>query len=125
MVPLKIEKTKTTPSVILDSEKGIFEISGNSLPENAMGFYQPVTDWVNTYLSNPNPTTEFTFKMDYFNTASSKILFELIKLHKSIQTSGKTVVINWFYHEEDEDMLEAGQDYADLTKLPFEFKILT
>jgi hypothetical protein len=125
MEPLKIERTKTTPSVILDREKGIFEISGNSLPENAMGFYQPVVDWCNDYLTNANPSTEFNFKLDYFNTASSKILFELIKLHKSLLDSGKSIQINWYYHEEDEDMLEAGQDYADLTKLPFEFLILT
>lgn len=124
MAPLTIASTKSTPSVILDSSKGIFEIGGNSLPENAIGFYQPVIDWFNAYIVNPNPDTELIFKMSYFNTASSKIIFELIKMQQAIIKAGKTITIHWHYHEEDEDMLEAGQDYEDLSKVPFEFKMV-
>ncbi|MBO7596417.1 MAG: SiaC family regulatory phosphoprotein [Bacteroidales bacterium] len=29
------------------------------------------------------------------------------------------VVINWYYEEDDEDMLEAGEDYQSILKLPF------
>lgn len=121
MEALKIEGTKSTPNVILDKEKGIFQFIGNSLPENAMEFYKPVISWVTEYLADPNPSTELTFKLEYFNTASSKIIYELIKQHTSLKTGNKSIKINWYYSEEDEDMLEAGKDYAELTKLPFEF----
>jgi hypothetical protein len=29
------------------------------------------------------------------------------------------VVINWYYEEDDEDMLEAGEDYESIIKVPF------
>ena len=121
MEPLVIEGTKSTPNVILDKEKGIFQFIGNSLPENAMGFYHPIINWVTEYLTNPNPSTELTFKLAYFNTASSKIIYELIKQHVSLKNSPNAIKVNWYYSEEDEDMLEAGKDYQDLTKLHFEF----
>ena len=56
---------------VMDKEKNIFEISGKSLPEDVVDFYQPLLDWLNKYRSTPNPKTEFTFKLMYFNTASS------------------------------------------------------
>lgn len=124
MEALNINPTKSTPKVELDSSKGIFEIGGNSLPENAVGFYQPAISWITTYLANPNPDTQLVFKMQYFNTASSKIIFEIIKMHKSLPENGKTITVTWYYLEDDDDMLETGQDYAELTGLPFEYKIL-
>ena len=40
MTPLVIEpQDDTTPGVILDSQKGIFEIRGWSHPEDAISFY--------------------------------------------------------------------------------------
>jgi hypothetical protein len=121
MEPLVIEPTKSTPKVILDKEKGIFQFIGNSLPENAMEFYGPVVNWITEYIANPNPSTELVFKLEYFNTASSKIIFELIKQHTALKKSGNAIKVNWYYPEEDEDMLETGKDYEELTQLPFEF----
>jgi hypothetical protein len=121
MEPLVIEGTKSTPSIILDKGKGLFQFTGNSIPEDAMGFYQPVIGWVNEYLKIPNPNTELLFKMSYFNTASSKILFELIKQFVPLKSSENSIKVNWYYSEEDEDMLEVGKDYEELTNLPFDF----
>ena len=121
MESLVIDGTKSTPNIILDKEKGLFQFIGNSIPENAMGFYQPVVNWITEYLTNPNPTTEITFKLTYFNTASSKIIYEIIKQHVPLKNSQNTIKIVWYYSEEDEDMLEVGKDYEELSKLPFEF----
>ena len=33
--------------------------------------------------------------------------------------SGNEVAINWYYEEDDEDMLEAGEDYDAIIDLPF------
>jgi len=29
------------------------------------------------------------------------------------------VVINWYYEKDDEDMLEAGEDYESIIRVPF------
>ena len=38
-----------------------------------------------------------------------------------IDESGKELVVNWFFEEGDDDMMEAGEDYCDLLDLEFNF----
>ncbi len=123
MDPLIIEETKSTPRIEFDKNKGFFQIRGRSLPENVMVFYQPVIEWLQTYLENPNPTTVLIFELEYFNTASSKIVLEIIKLLKAPAANGIDVKVHWRYQEDDEDSLEAGQDYASLVNVPFIYSV--
>jgi hypothetical protein len=52
------------------------------------------------------------FRMTYFNTASSKCLFDIIEILFEYQSEEYgSVEVNWFYKEDDEDMYETGQDY--------------
>lgn len=120
-----IENTDCTPSVILNKEQGIFEITGKSMPENAYEFYEPVIEWMEEYLKNPN--TETTFKLDllYFNTASAKIYFDIFHMLEDAFLKGAKVKINWCYFEDDEDLQEAGEDFDQMTKIPFDFSVLT
>ena len=59
--------------------------------------------------------------MDYFNTASSKMLLEIFEKFKDMQEAGHKVSIDWYYQEDDEDMQDAGEDYADIVEVPFNF----
>jgi len=59
--------------------------------------------------------------MEYFNTASSKMLLEIFELFKNLHDSGNKVTVDWYYQEDDEDMQDAGEDYADIVELPFNF----
>lgn len=122
MEPLIIKATESTPSVTLDKANGIFEISGNSLPENVIAFYEPVFNWINNYITNPNPSTNFVFKLTYFNTASSKTIFSILSLLESLLNKGYKIQIDWCYMEIDEDTLDAGKEYAGVVKIPFNFK---
>lgn len=115
---LNLEGTEDTPKILLDKGNGIFEISGRSLPEDSAEFYQPVLEWLEEYQDNKNSTTEFVFKLEYFNTASSKLILDVLSNLEDIE--GTTVV--WYYHEDDEDMQEAGEEFSELVELPFEFK---
>lgn len=124
MQVINIEKTHNTPKVVLDKTKGIFKIEGKSLPEDVMSFYGPIINWLHEYLANPNPTTVLTFEMHYFNTASSKIIYEIISMLKEPFKSGKDVRVNWCYLEDDDDTLEAGKDYESLSKVPFDFSVI-
>ena len=44
MKSISIERTKLTPSVILNAKKGLIEIDGNSITDNAKEFYKPVLE---------------------------------------------------------------------------------
>lgn len=118
MDPLKISKTDDTPTIILDQSAGKFEISGRSLPEDSVEFYTPVFQWLEMYAKAPNPTTEFVFKLDYLNTASSKMIQDILSALEKI--NGARVV--WYFYEDDEDMEEMGQELSELVEIPFEYK---
>jgi len=124
MEVIKITGTDDTPSVHLEKDKGIFELSGRSLPEDVTAFYQPILNWIDEYIKEPNDKTEFTFKLEYFNTASSKIILDVLLKFEEIVEQGKQVVVKWFYNEDEEDMLEAGEEYADIVDVPFEYIVM-
>ena len=118
--PLKIEPTHKTPKVYFDPEKNIFELSGRSIPEDSVGFYKKILDWIEEYGSQPNPKTEFKFELEYFNTSSSKNILELLKKLEKIFQDGNDVRILWYYDEDDEDMEETGEDYQALLSVPLD-----
>jgi hypothetical protein len=115
---LKIEAKYDTPKVILDKSSGTFEISGRSIPEDAIEFYQPVLKWIEQYAKVSNPTTRFTFRLDYVNTASTRMIHQMILTLISI--TGMT--IEWLFKEDDQDMEEVGQDFSQLVGFPIEIK---
>lgn len=118
---INIKGTEDTPSVLLDKDKGIFEISGRSLPEDVTQFYQPVLDWIDAYAGEPNDKTDVMFKLEYFNTASSKVLLDVLLKFEEINDEHGNVTIKWHYHEDEEDMKEAGEEYEDIVTVPFEY----
>jgi hypothetical protein len=120
MEALDIQGTNDTPKVILDPETNIFEISGRSLPEDVVTFYRPVLDWLEEYKSEPLDYTEFVFRYIYFNTATSKLIQDVLIKLEELYEAGNNVQVMWFYEEEDEDMQDAGEEFMENTDVPFE-----
>ncbi|MCX8113126.1 MAG: DUF1987 domain-containing protein [Bacteroidia bacterium] len=117
---LVIEPTSKTPKVILNADLGIFEITGRSIPEDAIGFYRKVLDWIEEYSKSPLSETVFKFQLEYFNTSSSKCLLDIFRKLERMHKNGNKVQIRWHYDSDDEDMAETGQDYQALLDVPFE-----
>ncbi|ALO15406.1 MAG TPA: DUF1987 domain-containing protein [Salinivirga sp.] len=120
MEVIKIIGTDDTPSVTLDAQNEIFEISGRSLPEDVAAFYEPILDWLDRYAEEPNEKTVFNFKLVYFNTASSKLILDILLKLEEMHEDDKEILIRWHFPEDDEDMEEAGEEYADIVEVPFE-----
>lgn len=114
-----VEQSSKTPLINFESN-GNFELRGKSIPENTVVFYKPLFEWLDSYIQNPAATTVLNIQLDYFNTSSSKSIVDLFKKLELISKSGKSeTTINWLYYHEDEDMLEAGEDYKSIIKIPF------
>lgn len=125
MEPINIEGTAKTPNVVFDSSTGTFEIKGRSIPENSVEFYKPIVDWLDKYKENPLARTEVNIKLEYFNTSSSKCILDVFKKLEAIHKARNEVQINWYYEEDDEDMLEAGEDYESIIRVPFKMIQIT
>ena len=120
MNPIIINAAEDTPKITLDAANDIFEISGRSLPEDVVKFYKPILDWLDEYAKSPNAQTVFNFKLSYFNTASSKIILDILMKLEGMHEAGKNIVIRWHYPSDDEDMEEAGAEYAEIVDVPIE-----
>ncbi len=117
---LIIDGSNKTPTIKLYFETGSIEISGKSIPENSIGFYQPVYSWIDTYAAKPSSKTEIKIQLEYFNTSSSKCLLDIFRKFEAIKKSGKSdIEVLWHYEADDEDMMEAGDDYNSLVDLTF------
>ena len=121
METLSLQGSPKTPTVEMNAESGVIEIKGRSIPENSIDFYRPVVDWLDKYSENPANETVVNIQLEYFNTSSSKCILDVFKKLETVykKNGEKGVVINWYYEEDDEDMLEAGEDYQSIIKLPF------
>lgn len=119
MKPIRIKPTRNTPAVLLDPVRGVFKMYGRSSPENSLGFYEPIRSSLSRDIQTDS--LDIRIKMEYFNTSSSKCLYDIFKEIKYLSDQGKQVVVRWYYEEDDEDMMEAGEDYSDLLDLPFTF----
>ena len=121
MEKIVLEPTNETPKVLLDRENNVFEFSGNSLPEDVVTFYTPILNWFDQYAVSPNNRTELKFNLEYYNTSSSKMILKILEIFKNIHRKGFEVEVHWHFMEDDEDMIEAGEDYSENIKIPFRF----
>jgi len=117
MEDFKLEGSAKTPEIELKSS-GDLLIKGRSIPENSIEFYKPIIDWLDAYEESANANTVLMVQLEYFNTSSSKCILDVFKKLESL--SGTEISVKWYYEEDDEDMLEAGEDYEAIIDLPFE-----
>jgi len=131
MEKLIIEATVNSPRIVLDPEEKKFEFSGESRPENVRNFYLPVLEWLEKYtgkqsdLEEPErtPALDCLFNFEYFNSTSAKYILDIFKSLNALHSLGIDLDIKWFYEEDDEDMLEVGEEMSRMSKLKFEYVI--
>lgn len=114
-------KTSGKTPTIHFKATGELSISGRSIPEDSRTFYEPVFTWLELLKANLPRKIHLSVKLEYFNTSSSILLLtlfnNLVQLHQAQQTEVK---ITWIYHDDDDEMHEAGRDYKSILKVPFE-----
>jgi len=120
MENLLIEGTKQTPEIDFNASTGILKLEGRSIPENTFEFFTPVLNWLDEFAAVAPDKVVAKINLEYFNTSSSKYILEVLKRLKTYLNDGKDVLVEWYYEEDDEEMMETGEDYEDVSGLPFE-----
>lgn len=115
MGPLHIAATAKTPEITFHAEEHRLVLSGRSIPENAVDFYRPVLEWSQGISADFNLVVQV--QLEYFNTSSSKCLLDLFKRLEN----SDSLEVQWYFDADDEDMLEAGEDYDHIVSVPFKF----
>jgi hypothetical protein len=120
MAELRIAPTKNTPEIILNPE-GIIKIKGRSIHENVTDFFAPVEDWISDYILSPAEVTYVDLNLEYFNSASAKVLIHLLQKITYVSLKHKKFIFNWYYEDGDEDIFERGEYFASVLDVPFNF----
>ena len=113
----KILSTKSTPEIILNPE-GIIIIRGRSMNGSINELAGDIEEWIDKYITNPAEITYVDFCLEYFNKANSRVIISLLRKIESLALLNKKYVINWFYEEGDEDILEKGEYLSSRAKYP-------
>lgn len=123
MKELKITATKYSPEVILNPQ-GFIKIKGRSIHENISDFFIPVEEWLVNYIKTPADVTCIDITLEYFNSSSAKILIKLLQKVSHLRLKERKFIINWYYEEGDEDVLERGEYISSVLNIPFNFVLI-
>ena len=110
---LEREKTKTTPYILIDEEKGYIRFEGESYLEDILSFFREINDWLEKYLSSDFTRLTFDCAMEYFNSSTAKLLFNMLGAMDTSAAAGKKLIVNWIVDEDDDMLIECGEDFKD------------
>ena len=114
------EATRETLKVDCDIHTGEISLEGISYPQDAADFFEPISEWLDSYIHEIANPVILNVKVSYLNSSSTKFLFELIDKMEEYFIQGGEACVNWYYLEDDEDIKEAGLEFKEDLKLPFE-----
>ena len=106
------------PKIAIDEEEGNVTLTGKCLPEEATQMQKQLEKYLKPLLDAGN--LHLIFRLDFFNTASSKIFELYLSKLDHFYKNGGNIKISWCFQEDDEDMEEAGDEFATLVDFPFE-----
>ena len=114
-----MKETLFTPSVKVVIDEHRIVISGQSKLEDPAPFYEKLMVVLDENINEFKTHTSIDFLLNYLNSSSSKWLFHILKGIQEKFQGKKIITINWYYEEDDDSMLEAGEVFQSLLSLPF------
>nr|HPK41662.1 DUF1987 domain-containing protein [Candidatus Cloacimonadota bacterium] len=104
------EESKYTMAVNLDAATGLCKMQGNSYPEDAISFFEPLNKWFEQYIEEVNKPLIVEIQLNYLNSSSSKCFMDLFDLFEDYSNDGGEVIVKWFFAKDDDEIKEAGEE---------------
>ncbi len=111
MENLNIKKTDSSPQIDMNALSGLIDIVGDSYPEDSFVFYENINSWVEEYFKSAQKITKINFELNYINSSSFKVFFDMFVLFDEARKKGNNIEINWIYDEENDVSQEIGEDF--------------
>jgi hypothetical protein len=89
------------------------KLEGRSFHENAIEYFREIIEWLDHFLTSDFKTFTFDCAMDYFNSSTVKLLFNMIMKMDRYASSDNIIVINWMTVKNNEIMIECGEDFKE------------
>ena len=111
MENINIEKKDDSPKITMDFENGLVEFEGECYPENAFEFFEPVIEWLKSYFEDKSKDTTINFKLSYFNSATTQVLFDIFDILD--ESKHPSLKINWYYDEHNKGTLKDYEEFSE------------
>jgi len=119
---LQLDASEDTPVVDFDPTTGLLKIVGRALPEDAHSFFFPLQEWIERYVASPAEQTTVDLKIDYFNSAATRYVFNILMELEDLASSGKVVKVIWNYDKNDEMIAGKGEELESMLDIPFDMR---
>lgn len=110
-------RQSNVPAIVFDSNQALLTFSGRCIPSDPEWLFNSIESLVTGYLIE-NPNLICQFKLEYFNSVSSRSIVKLLKVLETHSKQGAIINVEWFYEMDDEDSLDFAKDMKDLIDLP-------
>ncbi len=116
--------TNFNPTINIDEIENCITISGNSLCENPITYYQPIFDYLQK-VKNHGTTKHIHVKIDVelFGSSSLKTLVEMFALLKDLESENITHNIDWLFNDAEDDNYEKGEIVSSIVAVNINFKM--
>lgn len=108
MESILIEPSTHSPLVQFELD-GNMLLEGRAIPEDVNKLFNPMIEFVTGLKA---PYAVFNINLEYFNTATSKKMLELLK-HLDANNKIEKILVNWHYEDGDDDSVEMAEIYEE------------
>jgi hypothetical protein len=108
------------PEFLLVPE-GIIKIKGRGLFGNYTDVNERILNWIDAYNKNPAEITYVLIALEYLNSASTSVLVSILKRLSQVILQSGELIVQWYYEEDDEDILERGEYISETFNIPIKF----
>jgi hypothetical protein len=110
---LEMQRTTSTPYILIDEEKGFMRIAGRCFHEKVGDFFREANEWLSKFLSTDFPALTIECEIDYFNSSGMKLFHNMLLKMEKKAVSGKNITVNWITTDDNVIMMECGEDFKE------------
>ncbi|MCU0434894.1 MAG: DUF1987 domain-containing protein [Bacteroidia bacterium] len=120
--PLHIPETRSTPEIHFDADNDIYLIRGRSIPPDASSFFYPLDKWVEALAATGSARpVNIRIRLEHLNTGTIRSLLTIFSKLLRVREKGTQVNFEWYYNEEDEDLVDKGEEMSLILDVPFRY----
>lgn len=108
----EIAKTRVTPYILMDEERGYLYIRGESFPMDGQKAYGEVMLWLERCFAQGFEQFTFDCELSYFNCSTAKLLLDMFTLMDRGATPGRQVTVNWITTPDNRMNLHCGEEFS-------------
>lgn len=120
MNDLNIPATSNSPTIESSWQDGRLTLRGDSYPENSFELFQPIIDWVETFLAQETRRLTLELELLYLNTSSIRVLMDILDSLEEAHSKGRDVLVIWRFDRANERVAQLGEEFKEDCTFPFD-----